>query len=138
MTISRITYIISLATAAILMGTFEFGLLPTGVLLPGSGTEYLMQIICVALTLASMPLALKWRKIAIIDKLFASDEAEADGTDNQCSDICRIAVLYVPLILNVLCYYLFGNEVTFAYMALMILVGFAFIWPQSSSSTINH
>ncbi len=135
MSLSKITYIVSLVTAALLTVAFEAGLLPTGVLAPGSAAEYWAQIACVALTLVSLPLALKWRRIAFVDKLFAGDDVSADGGEGVASlrsDICRIVVLYVPLCLNIVCYYLFGTEPTFAYMALMVLVGFAFIWPQGS------
>ena len=166
MTGSRIIYIVSIVVAGILACAFEFGLLPEGVLQVGSAAEYWAQIVCVALTLASLPLALKWRKIAVVDKFFTacengrggieSDsegievlgegievlgegaESRGDGEavngvgESRMSAICRIAVLFVPLCLNVVCYYLFGTEPTFAYMALMVLVGYAFIWPQGS------
>ena len=159
MTGSRIIYIVSIVVAGILACAFEFELLPEGVLQVGSAAEYWAQIVCVALTLASLPLALKWRKIAVVDKFFTacengrggieSDsegievlgegaESRGDGEavngvgESRLSAICRIAVLFVPLCLNVVCYYLFGTEPTFAYMALMVLVGFAFIWPQGS------
>ena len=156
MTTSRIVYIVSLVVAGILACAFEFGLLPEGVLEVGSAAEYWAQMVCVALTLASLPLALKWRKIAFVNKLFAagescqdSNESSAEGEagnesvergeaaeagtgvgESRLSAICRIAVLFVPLCLNVVCYYLFGAQPTFAYMALMVMVGYAFIWPQ--------
>ena len=152
MSISKITYIASLVTAALLTVAFETGLLPTGVLASGTAAEYWVQIVCVALTLISLPLVLKWRRIAFINRLFSAGEnanvgvdanayanvdaeANVDGVEGVAglrSDICRISVLSVPLYLNVICYYLFGTEPTFAYMALMVLVGFAFIWPQGS------
>ena len=147
-----------MVTAALLTVAFETGLLPTGVLASGTADEYWVQIVCVALTLISLPLVLKWRRIAFINRLFSAGENENIGVDANAyanvdenenvdaeanvdgvegvaglrSDICRISVLSVPLYLNVICYYLFGTEPTFAYMALMVLVGFAFIWPQGS------
>ena len=159
MTVSRIVYIVSIVGAGILACAFEFGLLPEGVLHVGSAAEYWAQIVCVALTLASLPLALKWRKIAVVDKFFTACENGREGIESDSegievlgegaegrgdgeavngvgeshlSAICRIAVLFMPLCLNVVCYYLFGTEPTFAYMALMVLVGYAFIWPQGS------
>lgn len=134
MTISRVTFICALTTAFLLVLLFETGLLPSGIADRGTQASYWMGFVAVALTLIAIPLALKWQRIKIINKMFTGS---ADGADvspaatTVGSAVCRIAALYVPLIIDIVCYYLFGREATYAYMALMLIVAFAFVWPRS-------
>ena len=82
------------------------------------------------LTLVAIPLALKWDKIGFIHGRFAPSEPALADACRTRSNILRIATLFVPLVFNTVCYYLFGCETSFAYMALMIVVAYAFIWPK--------
>lgn len=130
MNISKITYISSLALAALIAAAYEFGLAPTGVVPSDGVAAYWLSIAGVVLTLVAIPLALKWDKIGFIHGRFAPSEPALADACRTRSNILRIATLFVPLVFNTVCYYLFGCETSFAYMALMIVVAYAFIWPK--------
>lgn len=130
MNTSKITYISSLALAALIVAAYEFGLAPTGILPSDGVAAYWLSIAGVVLTLIAIPLALKWDKIGLIHSKFTASEPEGVDKARTRSNILRIATLFVPLAFNIICYYLFGCESSFAYMALMIVVAYAFIWPR--------
>ena len=130
MSISKYIYIFALVSAAILVAAFELHLLPSGTLLADSTAAYWLSIVGVVLTLVCIPLALKWSKIGFIARLFAPSESHLADKASRRSDLTRIAVLFLPLLFNIFCYYLLGCEASFAYMALMLLVAFAYIWPR--------
>jgi len=130
MNISKITYISSLALAALIAAAYELGLAPTGVVPSDGVAAYWLSIAGVVLTLVAIPLALKWDKIGFIHSKFAPSEPALADACRTRSNILRIATLFVPLVFNTVCYYLFGCETSFAYMALMIVVAYAFIWPK--------
>ena len=133
---SRIIYICALTTAALLAVLFETGVLPAGACDRGSQAAYRISLAAVAMTLIAIPLALKWQRIKAVDRLFSGDAGEGHHLTagvSVASSVCRICVLYIPLVLNVACYYLFGREASFGYMALMLVVAFAFVWPKGAA-----
>lgn len=121
----RYTYCAELLSAAGIAAIFETGMLPEG----GLGTDdvliYCLSLVGVAMVLILLPLSLRLMKFEAIKKAVAQSEA-----NYLRWSMIRIYVLGIPLLYNLVCYYLTGCETTFVYMALMTAVCFLFIWPS--------
>lgn len=72
-----------------------------------------------------LPLALRLMKFKRVKESVAQSEQNYERWA-----LIRIVLLGIPLLYNVLCYYLTGCEPTYGYMALMAAVCFLFIWPS--------
>lgn len=131
--ILRITYFAALLTAAGLVFIFETGMLPEGDLGADEVFAYWLSMAGVALTIILLPLSLRLMKFKAVMKSVA--ESEMNYTRWS---LIRIAMLTIPLLYNTLCYYLTGCVTTFAYMALMVAVGFMFIWPSRDRMTYER
>lgn len=121
----RYTYCIELLTAACISAIFETGMLAEGDLATNEVLNYWLSLIGVAMILVLLPLALRLMKFAAVKKSVAQSEA-----NYLRWSMIRIYVLGIPLLYNLVCYYLTGCETTFVYMALMTAVCFLFIWPS--------
>ncbi len=121
----RITYCIELLTAVCIAVIFETGLLPEGDWAADEVLNYWLSMAGVTLTIILLPLSLRLMKFEKVKQYVA----ESEMNYVRCS-LVRIAMLGVPLLFNTLCYYFTGCETTYAYMALMAVVCFLFIWPS--------
>ena len=121
----RCFFISCLAAALTIALAFEAQLLEPGIMVGHELANYWMSIIGVAMILINLPAALKLMKFEKVRK-----EVTASAEAYRKWSILRLSILQTPLLFNVLCYYLFGCEPTYGYMALMALVAHLFVWPS--------
>lgn len=118
----RIQYFAMLAGALMFAGIVWF--LPMDTAEEGQLSFY-YQYIAVLLTLGGVYFALrlfKYHKVA--DKVRGNDAAYQEYS------IIRMAMLEFPLLFNLEGYWLFATP-SYAYMAIIVLIGFAFIYPSN-------
>lgn len=127
--LSRALYIACLATAALVALLFETDLLPIGTVELGEPARYWLTIVIEVLTLVAIYVAVKWHRMGFVARHFGDAEPGDSSVEAQRSAIFRITTLYVPLLTNLLMYYVFATEPSFAYLALMVVVAFIFVWP---------
>lgn len=123
--ILRITYIVSLLTAAIITVLGETGLMPSGVLDLDPQETYIIEIVCALFTIVCIPLAMK-----LLNFKRVREQVKGNPQRYTAWSIIRISMLQTPLILCLLMYYLMGFDTNCAYLALMVLVAYVFIWPS--------
>lgn len=87
-------------------------------------TQFVMQII----TLAVIPFALYMFKMAFVRKQLATSTEKATKALIVWGTV-RIGLICIPIIFNALYYYIFGFEVSFFYLALILLLSIVFIFP---------
>ena len=121
----RAVYCVILLQAALLVIIFETGLLPVGTQAYDSQVNYMVEMTGLILTIVCIPLALKMMHFSRIKELLHQQPRKY-----QLLSITRLALLGVPLLFDVLAYYLLGFDATLGYLALMIVVAFLFIWPS--------
>lgn len=129
----RLLYIAALLTAVLIAVIFETGMLPEGDLGSDEVLSYWLSIVGVALTIILLPLSLRLMKFEMVKKSVAQSEM-----NYLRWSIGRIALLGIPLLYNLVCYYLTGCVPTYAYMALMAAVCFLFIWPSRDRMTYER
>lgn len=123
----QIVFFVMVAVAAIIAIAYETDLLLTGSLVGESQTEFLCTTTMELLTVAGIPFSLRMFKISYISKKLVSTKERA----LKSFGTIRILLLGLLLILNTLLYYLFMNT-TFGYMAIIVLISMAFVFPTES------
>lgn len=121
----RIVFFSGLLAAGLLVLLFETEMLESGALTGDEQTAYWLGIVGVALTIIAIPTALKlmtWKRVK-------ADVKQSEQSYVRWS-ILRLLMLTTPFLYNLLVYYLLGCEPTYAYMALMLLLVFLFVWPS--------
>ncbi len=123
-------------TLLTLLGTFLFVLISIVVVyelalvLPGSlsGDNSLtyVQFIMQPLVLLLIPLALYLFKFPRVSKSVTNPESYKGFRLWACVRIC---LLCIPIILNIFFYYIYGEEVGFFYLALILMISIFFIYP---------
>lgn len=100
------------------------------ILLPGclAGKKSLtfVQFIMQPITLLLIPLALYLFKIPRVCKSITNIQSYKGFQIWACVRIC---LLCIPIILNILFYYIYGKEVGFFYLALILMISIFFIYP---------
>lgn len=122
----RTIYCTGLLIAVCIAVIFETGLFPEGSVATNEVLHYWLSLVGVGMTIILLPLALRLMKFGFVKKSVVASE-----TNYMRWSIIRIAMLCVPLLYNLICYYATGCEPTFIYMALMAAVCFLFIWPSN-------
>lgn len=120
-------FIVAVIVAVTIAIAYETDLLLTGSLASESQTEFLCTTTMELLTVAGIPFSLRMFKISYVsNKLITTKERAL-----KLFGTIRILVLGILLILNTLLYYLFMNT-TFGYMAIIVLISMAFVFPTES------
>ena len=127
-TLLRTELLIILAAAAGIMMVHETGWAEAGAIPTGSKLAYMMEIVGIALALILVPLALKLLTLKGVRNTFKQGDRRAY---RRWSEI-RLAMLTTPLMINIGLYYGLGYDTTCGYLALMVAITFAFIWPSQS------
>lgn len=100
------------------------------ILLPGclAGKKSLtfVQFIMQPITLLLIPLVLYLFKIPRVCKSITNIQSYKGFQIWACVRIC---LLCIPIILNILFYYIYGKEVGFFYLALILMISIFFIYP---------
>ena len=99
----RLTFFVDLLTAACIVFIFETGMLPEGDLATSETLEYWLSLAGIAMIIILLPLSLRLMKFGAVKRSVAQSEENYTRWS-----LIRIAMLGVPLLYNVLCYYLTG------------------------------
>ena len=113
--------------ALVVVGLFESNTLLEGSLADSKTNEFLVVTAMELLTLCTVPLALRLFKFKSVERSLKENGQQALlkwGT-------IRIMLIVVPMLLNVILFYLFGN-VAFGYMAIILFLCLFFIYPTKS------
>lgn len=106
---------------------FETDVLENGTLALDKELEFIMSCFMTLGTLLSVYLTLRLFKFnAVRSQLLASPESAMKKWG-----ALRICLLMVPIVLNILSYYLFMNA-SFGYLAIISLLCLPFVWPTVS------
>ena len=104
------TFAVFVAVSLVMVALFETDILPTGILKDDNGSdEFWAATVMELLTLCLIPVALRLLKFGMI----------------------RMLMLCVPMVANILLYYLYMN-VAFGYMAIIIFLCLAFVLPTKA------
>lgn len=124
LTIEIATFVVA---ALIVVGLFESNTLLEGSLADSKTNEFLVVTAMELLTLCTVPLALRLFRFKSVERSLKENGQQALlkwGT-------IRIMLIVVPMLLNVILFYLFGN-VAFGYMAIILFLCLFFIYPTKS------
>lgn len=105
---------------------FESGLLMPGSL-SGHGSLYYVQMAMQLTTLFVIPTGLYLLRNGIVKKSVMG--ARSEGIYILWASV-RMLMLCVPLVLNILFYYLYGSEVGFFYLAVVLFLALYFVYPS--------
>ena len=123
----QLIFWIPIALSAIIIVLGELDIIPNGILANDKQVEFVIMSMMEILTIIAIPVALKLFKFkAIADKL-ASDtllHVERWG-------IVRLCLLNVPMVINLVCYYLFVGA-GFGYLAIILFLSLFFVYPSLS------
>ena len=122
------------------VGSFLIALLVIAVyelelLLPGDWTDIensnivTLQFLMQLSTLAAIPLALFLFKIEYVHSDLQTDESHVSRKLLFWGSL-RMMILSVPMLLNILFYYLFGDIVSFFYLAVILALSLFFVYPS--------
>jgi hypothetical protein len=121
----RIVYIATLLVVLGIVFCYETNLLEPGMFADNARLNYEVELICLAQTIVCLPLALK---------IFHFKGIKAKIRDNEQAyrwwSLLRLALLWLPLITNTTFYYTQGEVPSLGYLALMLIVGYLFVWPS--------
>ena len=116
---------IVLSSIIIILG--ELDIIPNGLLANDKQVEFVIMSMMEILTIIAIPVALKLFKFkAIADKL-ASDTL----LHFERWGIVRLCLLNVPMVSNLVCYYLFVSA-GFGYLAIILFLSLFFVYPSLS------
>ncbi len=123
----RMLFLCSIAVALIIVLLYETEILLPGVLALSNRLCFVVATIMELLTIAIIPFALRLFKFRKVNgKLTESETTRWDNLLKYGS--VRILLLAIPMIINVVCYYLF-TLTAFAYMAIILFLCMFFVYP---------
>lgn len=123
----QLIFWIPIALSAIIIVLGELDIIPNGILANDKQVEFVIMSMMEILTIIAIPVALKLFKFkAIADKL-ASDTL----LHFERWGIVRLCLLNVPMVINLVCYYLFGGA-GFGYLAIILFLSLFFVYPSLS------
>ena len=123
----RMLFLCSIAVALIIVLLYETEILLPGALALNNRLCFVVATIMELLTIAIIPFALRLFKFRKVNgKLTESETTRWDNLLKYGS--VRILLLAIPMIINVVCYYLF-TLTAFAYMAIILFICMFFVYP---------
>lgn len=123
----RMLFLCSITVALIIVLLYETEILLPGALALNNRLCFVVATIMELLTIAIIPFALRLFKFRKVNgKLTESETTRWDNLLKYGS--VRILLLAIPMIINVVCYYLF-TLTAFAYMAIILFLCMFFVYP---------
>ncbi len=120
-------FICSIAVALIIVLLYETEILLPGTLALNNRLCFVVATIMELLTIAIIPFALRLFKFRKVNSKLT--ESETTRWENLLKyGSVRILLLAIPMIINVVCYYLF-TLTAFAYMAIILFLCMFFVYP---------
>lgn len=123
----QLIFWIPIVLSAIIIILGELDIIPNGILANDKQVEFVIMSMMEILTIIAIPVALKLFKFKAIANKLASDtflHFERWG-------IVRLCLLNVPMVINLVCYYLFVGA-GFGYLAIILFLSLFFVYPSLS------
>lgn len=117
------------AICAVIALLFETNLLANGVLADETQVLFVMAIVMQLLTICVIPLALRLFKFKYVNRQLVDGTNEERATHLRKWGVGRLAMLCLPMVLNMLFYYI-TMVVGFCYMAIILMLSLFFIYPS--------
>lgn len=114
-----------LVCSAVMAVIFELNIVESGILAGDKNVEFMALTILELITIVLIPCALRLFKFGKVRDALK----EEHETALRRFSILRIALLEMPLLLNVFLYYMFMQP-SFGYMAIIVLFCLAFVYPS--------
>ncbi len=124
----QITFWGGIAVVAVILLLGEIDVIPNGILASDKQFEFVVMTIMELCTIVAIPVALKLFKFKRISSKLSSTDSLA--TLNRWG-LVRLVLLIVPMVVNLLCYYLF-MKVGFGYLAIILFLSLFFVYPSLS------
>lgn len=112
--------------ALIIVVIYESDLFAAGILADNNKVEFILTFIMELVTICVIPVSLRLFKFRfVIERLKAKPEKEIKHWGG-----IRLLMLCIPMVINTLLYYWTGFNVAFGYMAIILLLCLAFVYPS--------
>ena len=123
----QLIFWIPIALSAIIIVSGELDIIPNGILANDKQVEFVIMSMMEILTIIAIPVALKLFKFKAIANKLASDTL----LHFERWGIVRLCLLNVPMVINLVCYYLFVGA-GFGYHAIILFLSLFFVYPSLS------
>ena len=119
---------LNLAVCALIALVFETHLLESGILEGQPQLLFMMAVVMQMLTICVIPLALKLFKFKFVSRPLTTGSDDERAMQLRKWGIRRLDLLCIPMILNLLFYYM-TMVVGFCYMAIILALSLFFVFP---------
>ena len=123
----QLIFWIPIVLSAIIIVSGELDIIPNGILANDKQVEFVIMSMMEILTIIAIPVALKLFKFKAIANILASDTL----LHFERWGIVRLCLLNVPMVINLVCYYLFVGA-GFGYLAIILFLSLFFVYPSLS------
>lgn len=124
----QITFWSAIVISVIILALGETDIIPNGILVGEYQADFVIMSVMELITIVAIPVALKLFKFkSIASRLISEDSLKA----LNCWGQVRLLLLSVPMIVNLVCYYLFV-KVGFSYLAIILFLSLFFVYPSLS------
>lgn len=123
----QLIFWIPIALSAIIIILGELDIIPNGILANDKQVEFVIMSMMEILTIIAIPVTLKLFKFKAIANKLASDTLH----HFERWGIVRLCLLNVPMVINLVCYYLFVGA-GFGYLAIILFLSLFFVYPSLS------
>lgn len=123
----QLIFWIPFVLSAIIIVSGELDIIPNGILANDKQVEFVIMSMMEILTIIAIPIALKLFKFKAIANKLASDTL----LHFERWGFVRLCLLNVPMVINLVCYYLFVGA-GFGYLAIILFLSLFFVYPSLS------
>lgn len=123
----QLIFWIPIVLSAIIIILGELDIIPNGILANDKQVEFVIMSMMEILTIIAIPVALKLFKFKAIANKLTSDTL----LHFERWGIVRLCLLNVPMVINLVCYYLFVGA-GFGYLAIILFLSLFFVYPSLS------
>ena len=123
----QLIFWIPIVLSAIIIVSGELDIIPNGILANDKQVEFVIMSMMEILTIIAIPVALKLFKFKAIANKLASDTL----LHFERWGIVRLCLLNVPMVINLVCYFLFVVA-GFGYLAIILFLSLFFVYPSLS------
>lgn len=123
----QLIFWIPIVLSAIIIVSGELDIIPNGILANDKKVEFVIMSMMEILTIIAIPVALKLFKFKAIANKLASDTL----LHFERWGIVRLCLLNVPMVINLVCYYLFVGA-GFGFLAIILFLSLFFVYPSLS------
>lgn len=123
----QLIFWIPIVLSAIIIVSGELDIIPNGILANDKQVEFVIMSMMEILTIIAIPVALKLFKFKAIANKLASDTL----LHFERWGIVRLCLLNVPMVINLVCYYLFVGA-GFGYLSIILFLSLFFVYPSLS------